>query len=206
MFSLLGLSVKRVDQLVEIARVVAGASGVYLLILSVEIRQSRIVLDELSARTVIGDAARYHRMAHAVPGEGVIEFAPQPKDHVFPERVFVFLVRLWVALTIFGAVLFAVGGWAVNIAVLWSMFTEPAIGPFVSRALAAVTLILDAVILGLLMFAFLPLPFRNYTDVNETQPILEREGRDVWWAEIQRRLAAREAAKQNAKGKNKTPG
>lgn len=194
-FSLFGLSVRRADQLVEIVKVIASASGFYFLMVMLENRVSLIVLDVLTERRIGGEAWRYGRLAHATaPGEGLVDFAPRPSEHHVPIPFVRRLVQAWYAIALFAFAIFIVTTLAINIAVLWSMIVHPAVGPITSRVLAAASLVFDIASWGMMALAFAPLPLRNYRDINELAPILEKYGPEVWWPEMKKRLDARKAA------------
>lgn len=191
-FSLLGMTVQRTDQLVELVRVAAAANGLWAAIIGVELRIGQYVLDVLSERRAAGEAFRYVRLRHAtLPGEGLLELAPNPGDHRYPLPVLVGTVKAWHAITLLATATFIVTTFVVQILVLWSMIAHPAIGPVASRVLAGVALLFDLSSLGMVYLAYGPLPLRNFKDTNETASILKEQGYDAWWAEMQTRIAAR---------------
>lgn len=193
-FSLLGLSGQRIDQLVEFVRVLSSLVAVYIALLGLEARQAKNVIDEICAyRCPL--APSYLGMAYAAPGEGIVELAPTPAPNIHKSPALLNIIRFWIAGTLTAVTVVIAASWVISTAVLWLMFTTPTIGPFISRAMACTAILIDLVSLTILGFMYLPLPMRDYTDVVELHPILEKQGREAWNAELQRRLALRKTSK-----------
>jgi hypothetical protein len=201
-FTLLGLTVDRVDRLIEFVRVLSSLIGLYVCVIILENRQALDVLEVISQERS-PEAAAYYKMSLVSHAEGLIGVAPSPQQHVYQSKTLKSILTIWSVLFV-GAIVLAAGtAFGINVIVAWSMFEHPAIGPVASRVLAIFALLCDLVSWTMVWFTFGRLPMANFTDVVETQPILEREGAAAWGAEMEARRARRAAATAVLKAKGK---
>lgn len=154
-FPFLGLMVD--GRLIELVRVIVGLVAIQAGVIFLEIRQSGAVIDVIcGAHGSIFSA--YYKMSLVGPGESLVNMVPLEVQDLLPTAALRWALGTWARLVWVGIGLFVLACWAANLAVTWSMFFCPALGPTLSRLLGGFTLLCDVVAIGLIWLAYMPLP------------------------------------------------